>query len=144
MIVTNLNLVRGAVAKQTTNIDIAARMARNEMMMAMVQLAKKEIKGRRPEGQKAQAGKPPMNRTGNLRRSIKGVPSKVGFAKYTAIVGPTMIYSRAVELGGVYAPRSWQGTTAMQGFPYMKPAYDKFIRAGLTNRIMIKHLGRLL
>jgi hypothetical protein len=144
MIVTNLNLVRGAVTKKTANIDMAARMARNEMMMAMVQLAKKEIKGRRPEGQRAEAGKPPMNRTGNLRRSIKGVPAKVCFAKYTAIVGPTMIYSRAVELGGIYAPRSWQGTSAMQGFPYMKPAYEKFVHSALANKIMYKHLGRLL
>ena len=49
-----------------------------------------------------------------------------GFAKYEAIVGPTIIYGRAVELGGNFAPRSWKGTTAMRGFPYMVPAFKKF------------------
>lgn len=144
MITTNLNLVRNAVTQKTASIDVATRMARNEMMMAMIQLAKKEIKGRRPEGEKATAGEPPKNRTGNLRRSIKGFPTKVGFAKYAAIVGPTMVYARAVELGGIYAPQSWHGTTAMAGFPYFKPAYEKYVHAGLTQKIMLKHLGKLL
>jgi hypothetical protein len=55
-----------------------------------------------------------------------------------------MAYSRAVEMGGTYAPNSWQGTTAMKGFPYMKPAYEKFVQAGLTNKIFVKHIGSLL
>jgi hypothetical protein len=67
-----------------------------------------------------------MNRTGNLRRSIRGEKITKGFAKYEAIVGPTIIYGRAVELGGNFAPRSWKGTTAMRGFPYMAPAFKKF------------------
>jgi hypothetical protein len=37
-----------------------------------------------------------------------------------------MEYARAVEAGGIYAPPSWRGTSAMQGFPYMRPAYLKF------------------
>jgi hypothetical protein len=96
------------------------------MMMVLIQLSKEEIQGRRPKGEKATAGQPPMNRTGNLRRSIRGEKITKGFAKYEAIVGPTIIYGRAVELGGNFAPRSWKGTTAMRGFPYMAPAFKKF------------------
>lgn len=126
MIVTNLNSVRKGLTKATSNLDQSVMNLRNEMMAALIQLSKEEIKGRRPEGQKATAGQPPMNRTGNLRRSIRGEKFKTGFAKYEAIVGPTIVYGRAVELGGTFAPKSWIGTSAMKGFPYMQPAFKKF------------------
>ncbi len=126
MITSNLKLVRESVTKATKSIDEGARNARDEMMMVLIQLSKEEIQGRRPKGEKATAGQPPMNRTGNLRRSIRGEKITKGFAKYEAIVGPTIIYGRAVELGGNFAPRSWKGTTAMRGFPYMAPAFKKF------------------
>lgn len=126
MITSNLKLVRESVTKATKSIDEGARNARDEMMMALIQLSKEEIQGRRPKGEKATGGQPPMNRTGNLRRSIRGEKITKGFAKYEAIVGPTIIYGRAVELGGNFAPRSWKGTTAMRGFPYMAPAFKKF------------------
>ena len=144
MIITNLNLVKTAVTRQTANLDIRVRMARDEMMTAMIQLAQHEIRGQRKEGEKATAGEPPKNRTGNLRRSIKGFKFSTGRARYSAIVGPTIIYGRAVELGGDYAPSSWQGTSAMKGFPYMKPAYEKLTNGGLVNKILRKHLGSLL
>lgn len=121
------------------NIGKGAQNARDEMMVTLIQLSKEEIKGRRPEGQKATAGQPPMNRTGNLRRSIRGEKRTVGFAKYTAIVGPTIIYGRAVELGGEFSPDSWKGTTAVKGFPYMAPAFKKF--KTIAPRIVTKHLS---
>ncbi len=103
------------------------------MMTTLIQLAKAEIVGRRPKGERATSGKPPMNRTGNLRRSIRGEKYDVGFAKYNAIVGPTMIYGRAVEMGG--AP-TW---TKGQKFPYMSPAYAKFRL--IAPRIVQKHMA---
>jgi hypothetical protein len=144
MIIHNLNLVKSAVTAQSARLDVKVRMARDEMMTAMIQLSQEEIKGQRKEGQPAVAGQPPMNRTGNLRRSIKGFKYTTGYARYNAIVGPTMTYSRAVELGGSYAPASWQGTSAMRGFPYMKPAYEKLVNGGIISKIFIKHLGSLL
>ena len=139
MITSNLRQVREAVTKYTASIDEGARNARDEMMMTIIQLSKEEIKGRRPVGQKATAGQPPMNRTGNLRRSIRGEKRQKGFAKYEAIVGPTIIYGRAVELGGEFSPRSWKGTTAVKGFPYMAPAFKKF--QVIAPRIVKKHLS---
>jgi hypothetical protein len=133
MITSNLKLVREATKKAGKSIDDGARATRDEMMVTLIQLAKAEIVGRRPKGERATSGKPPMNRTGNLRRSIRGEKYNVGFAKYEAIVGPTMIYGRAVEMGG--AP-TW---TKGQKFPYMSPAYAKFRL--IAPRIVQKHMA---
>ena len=133
MITSNLKLVREATKKAGKSIDDGARATRDEMMVTLIQLAKAEIVGKRPKGQRATSGQPPMNRTGNLRRSIRGEKYNVGFAKYEAIVGPTMIYGRAVEMGG--AP-TW---TKGQKFPYMSPAYAKFRL--IAPRIVQKHMA---
>jgi hypothetical protein len=133
VITSNLKLVREATKKAGKSIDDGARATRDEMMTTLIQLAKAEIVGRRPKGERATSGKPPMNRTGNLRRSIRGEKYDVGFAKYEAIVGPTMIYGRAVEMGG--AP-TW---TKGQKFPYMSPAYAKFRL--IAPRIVQKHMA---
>lgn len=121
MIPNNLRLVRKTWDKHTAKVNVRARAARDEMMAALIQLSKEEIKGKRPKGQRATPGAPPMNRTGNLRRSIRGEKFQTGFATYTAIVGPTIEYARAVELGG--APTWPKGLR----FPYMEPAYRKFL-----------------
>ena len=133
MITSNLKLVKEATKKAGKSIDDGARATRDEMMTTLIQLAKAEIVGRRPKGERATSGKPPMNRTGNLRRSIRGEKYNVGFAKYEAIVGPTIIYGRAVEMGG--AP-TW---TRGQKFPYMSPAYAKFRL--VAPRIVQKHMA---
>ena len=133
MITSNLKLVKEATKKAGKSIDDGARATRDEMMTTLIQLAKAEIVGRRPKGERATSGQPPMNRTGNLRRSIRGEKYDVGFAKYNAIVGPTMIYGRAVEMGG--AP-TW---TRGQKFPYMSPAYAKFRL--IAPRIVQKHMA---
>jgi hypothetical protein len=133
VITSNLKLVREATKKAGKSIDDGARATRDEMMTTLIQLAKAEIVGKRPKGQVATSGQPPMNRTGNLRRSIRGEKYNVGFAKYEAIVGPTMIYGRAVEMGG--AP-TW---TKGQKFPYMSPAYAKFRL--VAPRIVQKHMA---
>lgn len=137
MLTQNLRLVRKSVDKLSSSIDVSTRMARDEMMAALIQLSKEQIKGRRPEGQVAWTGSPtpPMNRTGDLRRSIRGEKFRVGFANYTAIVGPTIIYGRRVELGG----GNWQPGVR---FPYMEPAYKQF-RTSVLPQIQAKHFRRL-
>jgi hypothetical protein len=132
VITSNLKQVRQALEKAGQGLDDSARECRDEMMNTLIQLAKEEIVGRRPKGQKATSGQPPMNRTGNLRRSIRGEKYKIGFGKYEAIVGPTIIYGRRVELGG----GNWPSGTR---FPYMAPAYAKFRVIAPT--IIRKHLA---
>lgn len=135
-------MVRKALEKAGADMDKGAMAARDEMMLALIQLSKEEIVGRRSKGEKATSGQPPMNRTGNLRRSIRGEKFRKGFASYSAIVGPTIEYGRAVELGGTYAPPSWKGTSAMAGFPYMKPAFAKF--KIVAPAIVAKHIGKVV
>lgn len=142
MITSNLKLVRSALEKAGANMDKGAMAARDEMMLALIQLSKEQIQGKRPKGEKATSGQPPMNRSGDLRRSIRGEKFRKGFASYSAIVGPTIIYGRAVELGGSYAPDSWRGTSAMAGFPYMKPAFMKF--RVVAPAIIAKHIGQVV
>ena len=150
MIISNLKAVKRDWQKATNSVDTRARRTRDEMMTALIQLSKEEIQGKRgshkgPNGgrvwDKATAGQPPMNRTGDLRRSITGKKYKAGFGTYSAIVGPTIIYGRSVEVGGQYAPPSWRGTSATRGFPYMEPAYKKF-RTQVFQQIVRKNFGR--
>ena len=141
MIINNIGQVKRAITSQTHKIDEGARLARDEMMTTFIQLAQEEIKGQRAKigskWEKATPNEPPKNRTGNLRRSIRGEKSREGFASYTAVVGPTVgVYARALEMGGKYAPPSWKN---QQSYPYMKPAYEKFKKVFMT--IVHKHLG---
>ena len=140
MINTNINQVRRAITHKIDDIDVGARAARDEMMTTFIQLAQEEIKGQRgkvgSKWEKATPGEPPKNRTGNLRRSIRGEKAREGFASYTAVVGPTIIYGRSVEVGGKYAPPTWRHN---EKFPYMEPAFNKF--RSLIGTIVRKHLG---
>ena len=128
----NIPEVMRKVLEAEKKLDRGAMMARDEMMNQLIQLAKEQIKGKRQPGEKAESGKPPMNRTGNLRRSIKGEREREGFATYSAVVGPTIIYGRRVELGG----GNWPVGTK---FPYMKPAWERF--RPLAQGIIRKHLA---
>jgi len=138
VIKSNISQVKKFIDKAETNLDSGARAARDEMMATFIQLAQKEIKGdRKTVGYPATPGQPPMNVTGNLRRSIRGEKGQIGFGTYTAVVGPTVgVYARALEMGGKYAPPSWKN---QQSYPYMRPAYEKFKTVFMT--IVHKHLG---
>ena len=137
MILNNLKLVKSGWNKASKGVDLSARAARDAMMTALIQLSKEEIKGKRPKGQVAWQGfpTPPMNRTGDLRASIRGEKFRVGFANYSAIVGPTIIYGRRVELGG----GNWKPGVR---FPYMEPAYERF--RSVYPQIVNKFFGRLI
>lgn len=133
----NIRLVMKSIIKAEEKLDISARLARDEMMARLIQLSQREIKGdRKSVGYPADSGKPPMNVTGNLRRSIRGLKVRTGFGSYSAIVGPTIIYGRSVEMGNPYNPPTWQDG---QHFPYMKPAFEKYRREHYA--IMRKHLS---
>jgi len=141
---TNLTLVRQSVTKAATSFDQGAAAARDEMMMTLIQLTKEEIKGERAYTtvgktryyETATDGEPPQNRTGTLRRSIHGQKTDKGFGTYSAIIGPGVVYGRALELGGEYAPANWGG----KRFPYMSPAFKKFQIVAPT--IVRKHIGK--
>jgi hypothetical protein len=63
----------------------------------------------------------PNKISGDLGNSMQTRPVK-GFGTYKAEVFPTMVYARAVELGG----KNWQGKPwANGGYPYLRPSADQ-------------------
>lgn len=134
----NLPQVEAALQAYMRGFDIRIGNATREISFAIEGMGKRKIKGERPKGEKAVTGQPPMNRTGNLRRSIRGQHQRLGYATYQAIVGADMVYARAVEVGAPYNPPSWQNN---EHFPYLQPALDEFAKSNLTIRILRKHLG---
>jgi len=135
MIATNLDLVISKINKGVINFDIAAAEATEDLKVTAINLIKDEIKGTRPKGQKATTGQPPMNRTGNLRASIRGETTPVGFANYTAVVGPTVgTYARAVEVGSPFNPPTWKNG---EHFPYVQPAFIKL--SAMVSTILKRH-----
>ena len=65
--------------------------------------------------------------TGTLRRSIT-TEVKYGFGHYIAIVGPTVEYARAVELGS----SRWKSGVR---YPYLYPAVGYLVNSGQLNRV---------
>jgi phage gpG-like protein len=73
-------------------------------------------------------GEPPSLVTGTLRRSItvKG-PVPLGVGRWEAQVGPTAVYGRIQELGGVTGRG---GATELPARPYVHPSYAKLAASG--------------
>ena len=135
---SNLPEVEQALLAYKKQFDKRIGAAATEISQKLENLAKNEIKGLRPKGQKATSGIPPMNRTGRLRNSISHFTERKGFAKYDAIVGAYMVYARAVEKGAPYNPPTW---TKGEHFPFLQPAVDKAIKSKIVERTLQKHLG---
>ncbi|WP_439947163.1 hypothetical protein [Streptomyces sp. BBFR109] len=73
-------------------------------------------------------GEPPSLITGTLRRSItvKG-PVPLGLGRWEAQIGPTAVYGRIQELGGVTGRG---GAAELPARPYVRPAYEKLAATG--------------
>jgi hypothetical protein len=133
----NLPQVVAAIKAYEMRVDVLLGSAAAEIGQQLAGAAMRQIEGdRKTVGYPAVSGKPPMNYTGNLRRSIKGSSSRLGFGIYTAQAGAYMVYARAVEFGG--AP-TW---TNGQKFPYMEPALEQFKRTDTIQRIIAKYMRR--
>lgn len=137
---SNLPEVLAAWEAKQKRLDMAISQAAVEISLRLEGMAKRNIKGKRPEGEKATSGQPPMNRTGNLRRSIAGTTGRQGFGSYVSVVGAYMEYARAVEMGAPYNPPTW---TQGEHFPFLNPAVQDFIKSNMMNRILKKHLGAI-
>lgn len=140
LITSNLKLVRAVWTKKEATLNVAARAARDEMMVALIQLSKEQIARRRVETKKGEwtpkpiPGESAWSRSGELRRHITGMKFTAGFGNYTAVVGPTIVYARKVELGG----DNWKPGVR---YPYMEPAYEKF-RTTIVPQVQTKFFRR--
>ena len=73
-------------------------------------------------------GTPPDLVTGQLRRSIKVTgPTKTGPGAWESRTGPTAVYGRIQELGGVTGRG---GATYLPARPYLGPALQHLISSG--------------
>lgn len=78
-------------------------------------------------------GEPPSLVTGTLRRSItvQG-PHPLGLGRWEAQVGPTAVYGRIQELGGV----TGRGHAAtLPARPYVQPAFERLAASGALARV---------
>jgi hypothetical protein len=119
-------------------VDLAVKMATMRVGAATEREIKNQIQPRYNDGHKradgrttdARVGGPPMTRSGELRASIQSNTTRKGFGSYVAIVGPAVLYGRAVELG---AP-NWK--TGVR-YPYVTPAIMKLSQTGRLRDIYV-------
>jgi hypothetical protein len=140
MTVKNLSSVLSALTAHMDTYDRATAYGVSQTALAFESQAKRNFQNVHtrvgnswsPSGHITGSPDYPNVRTGNLRRSIH-TTLRPGFGSYTATVSPSMIYSRAVELG------NGRGGA---GYPYMEPAYRQLLPQ--VNDIFIKAVSRKL
>jgi len=134
------------VAEFTAAIEamvVAADVASREAVAAGAHLIEAETKedlsiGSHAKGEPTSSapGAPPDLVTGALRRSVKVEgPARVGPATWRAGVGPTAVYGRIQELGGVTGRG---GATALPARPYLGPALQHLIDSGRLSAVFSK------
>jgi len=138
IVVTNLDDVLRAIDNVGSDIEQGAKIGIGRAGLAIERQAKLNASNgtRVREGNKiipprhiGPSGQGPNVITGNLRRSIK-TSVRYGFGTYIAIVGASMEYARAVEMG---SPRWKSGVK----YPYLEPAAMSLIRSGQIQRIFV-------
>ncbi|MEV6833474.1 hypothetical protein AB0N17_02915 [Streptomyces sp. NPDC051133] len=73
-------------------------------------------------------GEPPSLVSGTLRRSITvDGPHPLGLGRFESQIGPTAVYGRIQELGGVTGRSD---ATVLPARPYVQPAFEKLARSG--------------
>lgn len=142
IVITNLKDVLAAIDGNAEKIAQGAQLGIMRVGLEVERQAKLNFQGTRSyEKRVSKNGRPylvitpkkhvggsgPNTVTGNLKRSIK-TTYRVGFDKYIAEVGPTMIYARQVEKGGGKWPSGVK-------YPYLEPAALMLLRSGKLTRI---------
>ena len=110
-----LSQFTAALGEVVAFVDIAARESIAEIAAKLEELAKQKASGRPG----------PEVISGHLRGGIKVAPIvRISGHSWGTEVGPTMIYSRRVELG--FKNTDALGRTYTQpGYPYFIPAYEE-------------------
>ena len=131
-VIRNKTDVLNSLNKNVDQIEAAAQFALGMTGLALERQAKLNANTgvhRRGTPRIAGTGPGPNRITGALMGSIQ-TKLVQGFGNYVAIVGPTVEYARAVELG---SPRWKSGVK----YPYLFPAAEKLSADGTLNRVFI-------
>lgn len=103
-------------------------------------------------------GTPPAVVTGTLRRSVRTGPvTRVGFGSYSVKVGPTVVYARIQELGGVITPKTaahlrfrlggrevYAKSVTLPPRPYFRPALVDFEARDVLRRRLAQSVSEAL
>lgn len=140
----NIPNVMAALERKRQKMNFAVRTAVKRASMAAVNEIQKTIQpvyndGHiRPDGRTTDAapGGPPMQRTGNLRRSIHATePVSEGFGQWYATAGPGAVYGRPLELG------MGRGNVT---YPFLEPARRKLEQSGRLRKIYIDAMKKAM
>lgn len=137
--IIGLHEFEAAMTKMVADVEAVTRAAVVEGAHAIEAAAKKRATGparwRKGVNYPREGG--PGVVTGALRRSIMVVgPLRTGVGGFRALVGPTVVYGRAIELGH---PR-WQRSG---GYPYMAPGLADALAGPLTNIFQRRWAGAI-
>lgn len=81
-------------------------------------------------------GDPPSLITGRLRSSFEMLgPTAAGAATWGAVLGPTAVYARIQELGGVTGRGH---ATVLPARPYVRPAAEALRRDPMTRELFVR------
>jgi hypothetical protein len=130
--ISNLDKVLQGFDLTDARVDQAALIATTQAALAIEAQAKANANtGSHAPGEPhigPRTGEGPNIVTGNLVNNIKVSPATKGLRGYTAIVGSSAEYARAIELGNPV----WKSGVK---FPYLTPAANKLSSSGVLNRI---------
>lgn len=121
---------RRALSDIKAAVEVATKAIVVEGSHLLEATAKANFAGSHKRGAKHVGGTMPNVVTGALRASIyvQG-PSSTGLGTYSADVGPSTVYARAIELGQTThhafgGAGGHDGVAVIPAFPYFGPAYD--------------------
>jgi phage gpG-like protein len=130
---TELNV---ALERMLVSLNVATRAATAEashLLEAEIKRTLSTSSHRKGTPTPSSPGEPPSLVTGTLRRSITvNGPHPLGAVRWEAEIGPTAVYGRIQELGGVTG-RGHQ--TTLPARPYVAPAFAKLAATGALARV---------
>lgn len=134
--VEGLSQLNAAIEGLAASLNSATRLATAQASHLLEAEIKKTLStSSHPRGTPTPSspGEPPSVVTGTLRRSItvKG-PHPLGLGRWEAQIGPTAVYGRIQELGGVTGRG---GATVLPARPYVAPTFQRLAATGALNRI---------
>lgn len=123
---TGLPEFRRALSQIKADVEKATEAIVVEGAHLLEATAKANFAGSHSRKERHVGGSMPNVVTGAARASIyvQG-PTKSGLGAYSADIGPSTVYSRALELGQI-SHHAWghPATIHIPGYPYFGPAYD--------------------
>jgi hypothetical protein len=138
--VRNLKEVQNKLMAYGAKMDVATGVAVRQASATIQRQARKNAAtGSHKPGEPhiPGTGPGPNRARGTLIRSIEVDVTRIGFGKYVALIGPTVIYGRMVELGSP----TWERG---EGYPYLVPAYRDMVNSGILSATFRNVLAREL